>query len=145
MSQFCCERCKVAPEKRGFDEGIDQESAATLRIAEVQTNFGILWVLCLDCRKEWVRHLNDSPTMHEYSRNGFRLEHWRMAHRKTGKEDVETGLKFVDLLNDLDSKLYTEALAWMDKGKPAETVKTRKARKPAGDEFGDGDEPEDRY
>lgn len=134
--EFCCERCKAAPEKEGYDNQISQESAAALRIAEVQTNFGILWVMCIDCRKEWVKHLNNSPTMKEYSRNGFRLEHWRIAHRKTGKEDVEVGLKLVDTLNDLDAKLYEEALAWMDAGKPKSAPKVRIRRDEAESEFG---------
>lgn len=139
--EFCCERCKAAPEKTGYDGGIDQESAAALRIAEVQTNFGILWVMCIDCRKEWVKHLNNSETMKEYSRNGFRLEHWRIAHRKTGKEDVEVGLKLVDKLNELDAKLYEEALEWMDKGKPKPAPKVRVRRDEdefGGDDYGDG-------
>lgn len=115
--EFCCERCKVSPEKRGYDEGLDQESAAALRIAEVQTNFGILWVMCVECRKEWIDQLNKSPTMREYSRAGFRLEHFRVAHRKTGKEDVEVGLALLDTLTALDDKLNAEAIVWMNANK----------------------------
>lgn len=124
LSVFHCERCQDTVERKGYDEGIDPESAALLRLAEVQTNFGVLVVMCIKCRREWMRWLNKSQAMREYLRTGFRLEHWRMAHRKTGKEDVETGVKLVDILNELDERLYNEAWAWIKAG-PAAGEKSR--------------------
>ncbi len=126
--EYKCERCGIAPEKKGYDEGIDQESAAAIRIAEVQTNFGIVWAMCLECRREWVKWLNGNKTMQEYSRAGFRLEHWRVHHRKTGNGDIEAGLKLIDTLNELDTKLFAESTEWFKK--------TSSASKPQKSSFG---------
>jgi hypothetical protein len=127
--EYKCERCGAAPEKKGYDEGIDQESAAALRITEVQTNFGVVWAMCIDCRREWVKWLNNNKLMQEYSRTGFRLDHWRIAHRKTGKADVEEGLKLIDKLNELDAALYNQSTEWFEKGKaPEKPTKLRAAR-----------------
>lgn len=120
MSRFCCERCGVAPERKGYDDAeIDQESAAILRIAEVTTAFGVLWVLCINCRREWLRFLNSCEDMRTYSEYGFRLEHFRTAHKKTGTEDVEKGVGFIKRLNELDKSLFIASQEWLESGKTA--------------------------
>lgn len=130
MTRYCCERCKVAPERKGFEDEVDQESVAVLRIAEVSTNFGVLWVLCINCRRDWLRFLNSCKSMREYSEYGFRLEHFRTAHRKTGLEDVERGFSFIKKLNDLDEKLFAEAQEWLEKGVTADDWKRRGGNPP---------------
>lgn len=133
--EYKCERCGTAPEKRGFDEGIDQEQAAAIRIGEVQTNFGVVWAMCIECRRQWVKWLNNNKSMHEYSEHGFRLQHWRLTHRKTGAADVEVGLVILRKLNELDAQLYNEAMRWFEEGK--KNVKKTKARSDSepNDEF----------
>lgn len=128
MARYCCERCGVAPERKGYDEAeIDQESAATLRIAEVNTAFGVLWVLCINCRREWLRFLNSCEDMRTYSEYGFRLEHFRTAHKKTGAEDVEKGVGFIRRLNELDKSLFAASQEWLESGKTA--VGERRSKK----------------
>ncbi len=111
---LCCERCKAAPErKEGYGDEIDPESASVVRLQEIQTSFGITAVLCIDCRKEWLKWLNDSKTMCDYSEHSFRLEHYRMAHRKRGDMPVEEGVALIRTLNRFDQQLHSEAAEWI--------------------------------
>lgn len=132
--EFCCDRCKAAPEKKGYDDEIDQESAAAVRLTEVQTNFGLLWMLCIDCRKDWYKWLNSHSLMKEYSQYNFRLRHWTVAHRKTGTECVEKGIAILNKLNELEDKLMEEGTKWLATGQKALT-KTR--RRDDYDSYGD--------
>lgn len=106
----CCERCGISPDK------YDEDSQAVI-LLEIQTSFTFNAVLCLQCRRSWYKFVNASQNMRVYTENGFRLEHWRIAHRKSGKEDVEVGLGFVRKLNDLDEVLNNEAQAWLEAGR----------------------------
>ncbi len=126
--EYKCERCGAAPEKKGYDEAIDQESIAALRISEVQTNFGVIWAMCIDCRRDWIMWLNNNKTMHEYSRTGFRLDHWRIAHRKSGKADVEEGIKLFDKMNQLDTDLFNQSQEWLESTMTKSRPKLRPAR-----------------
>jgi hypothetical protein len=107
----CCERCGTSPDK------YDEDSQAAIRLLEIQTSFTFNAVLCLQCRRDWYKFVNASTNMRVYTENGFRLEHWRIAHRKSGKEDVDVGLGFVRKLNDLDEVLNNEAQAWLEAGR----------------------------
>jgi len=113
-----CERCGAAPEKQGFGESeeIDTESAMTVRLQELQTNFGFNTVLCIDCRKAWLRWINKLPLMRQYSEAGFKMEHWRLQHRRLGTGDLTQGLGLLQEINDLDDKLYDAAHFWVRAG-----------------------------
>lgn len=113
---FCCERCDASPEKKDFDDGYDQETVASIRLMEMQTNFGLIALMCYQCRREWTYWLNTNQAMKEYGIVNFRLDHWRVAHRKTGKADVEVGLALLAQLNSLEATLYSESKNWIHAG-----------------------------
>lgn len=130
----CCERCGVSPDK------FDEDSQAAIRLLEIQTSFTFNAIMCLDCRRAWYKFINHSTTMREFTETGFRLEHWRMAHRKTGQEDVEKGLSFVRKLNDLDEKLNDEAVDWLKAGVAKERGRGDRSLRVHDDDFGRDDD-----
>ncbi len=142
---FRCERCKIAPERKGgFDDGgFDQESAASVRLAEIQANFGFIGFMCLNCRREWTRWLNVSKTSREYSETGFCLDHWRTAHRKTGTGKLDEGLALIRKINDLDDRLYNEAMAWL-RTPPTDAEWKKRGDRPAAPDKSDDDEDDDK-
>lgn len=122
---FCCDRCKAAPDKNEFSEDFNQESVAVVRLTEVNTNFGLLAVMCVDCRREWTSWLNKLKTMREYSETGFTLEHYRTAHKRTGTQPISDGINILRKLNDLDDRLFEEATRWIKAG-PSKAERERR-------------------
>lgn len=116
---FRCERCKIAPDRKDYGGDFDQESAAAVRLSEVNTNFGVIAFMCLNCRREWMRYLNTSALMKRYSEAGFTLAHWQTMHRRTGKGDLNEGLALFRAVNDMDEDIHKEAMAWIKAGPDA--------------------------
>ncbi len=116
---FRCERCKIAPDRKDYGGDFDQESAAAVRLAEINTNFGVIAFMCLNCRREWVRYLNGSAIMKAYSEAGFKLAHWQTFHRRTGKGSLDEGLGLFRTVNNMDEGVYQEAMDWIKAGPDA--------------------------
>ncbi len=114
-----CDRCETTVEQ------YDSDTAQRVRLTEISTNFGLLALLCLNCRRSWTRHMNQSTLFREYSEISFRLEHWRISHRKTGQADVNVGLGFLRDLTSLDDKLLTESVNWIKSGLSADERRLR--------------------
>ncbi len=112
---FCCERCGVQPEP-SYGNDSAQDSPQAIRLTEVQTHFGVLAIMCIDCRKMWQKFLNQNKNMRLYSETVFRIEHWRVSHRKTGAADINEGLGYLRTL---------EATTWIRAGATKSEMEAR--------------------
>lgn len=107
---LACERCSAS---KGSEY---EEQEDTLRLNEVATHFGVLTILCFDCRKAWNKYLNTCDMMKEYSEASFRLEHFRLAHRKSGSGNVEDGLELLRNINKIEDDLCYKLTNWIRAG-----------------------------
>ncbi len=116
---ICCERCG---DSQSFDSNDD------LRLHEVATNFGVLVLLCFQCRKEWSRMTYDHDIFREYGETGFRFKMWQQKHRRfPDKYDIEEGVTLLRKLEDYEPILYKLVNNWVKAGPGREERERRPA------------------
>jgi hypothetical protein len=128
----CCERCEITVGDE-FNDANPNEA----RLQEMHFNFGILTLLCYDCRKAWSKFNYNHPLFKEYSVSAFRLKLWQLKYRKAPtKTDVEEGIALLQKLEGIEPQLYTVTTNWIKAGidrKERESRKSCSGQGPAED------------
>ena len=116
----CCERCEAAV-GIGHDE-----TGSDIRLQEMSMSFGIVTILCFECRKAWAAFNYNHELFKKYSLQGFRFKMWQLKYKRNPfKVEVEEGEKLLQDLERMEPDLHIMTKNWIRAGVSREEMESR--------------------